>query len=241
MDPNTGNTLANRRLRALLFDTASVSTKTIDDTFERIQHFASLTGGQDLVIVFLLNPPRDSSFISAKELAKASHDGIAQQDAIRAYSKIQAEMVNRPEIPYIPILPTSTLEGLSNILEKYIARVTSKTPEPKASTTPFALLQQCTANQPMSDQTAYNLTDIFSNLKDLAAACTSVSSAPNSSSPSARAASTQVSSINEFGTEFGTQSSDITAASKLKELRGLIGQQECQDIIDFWKEEWTVQ
>ena len=236
-DARTGHTISTRQLRALLLSRSAVADEKLRATFERIEHFASLTGGEDLVFIFLLNPPPASTFVSAKDLSEANNNDMADTDAIAAYSKLQAELINHADIPHIPVLPILTVANLSETISKHTTALQSQPPKQRApATSSFSLLKLCTANPPMSEQTAYVLSDLFKDLKDLAFACSTVSSAPNSSSPSARAAGFPSS----FSYDINTQSSDSNAASRLKRLRDLIGEQECHDIIDFWKEEWTL-
>lgn len=227
-------------LRVLLLSRSAVSDLKLKETLDRIQHFSPLTGGQDLVIVFLLSAPKDTSFTSAKELTRNTISDAAEEDAIVAYSRLQAEMVNLAEIPYIPIRPIITMNELPTTIEKHVAASKAQPPKAKPSSTPFELLKLCTANPPMSESTAYIISEIFADLKDLSSACSVISSAPNSSSPSARASAFQSSQIYDFDTVLSTQSTGSDAARKLKRLRDLVGEQECQDIIDFWKEEWLL-
>ena len=240
VDPSTGHTLVTRKLRVLLLAPSALSDEKLSNTIERIEHFASLTGGQDLAIVFLLNPRPVSSFLSTKQLVAEGADRDSKQDGIFSYSKLQAEMINHTEISYVPILPLAQVEGLSELLTKHAANLARSTPKQNGTATTLELLQFCTANPPMSQQTALILSDLFPNLKDLATACSSVTSAPNSGSPSVRAPSSQADGIYDLGLGMSTQNSDSSTKGKLKRLRDLCGDQECRDIVDFWKEEWTV-
>lgn len=241
VDQSNGNTTLTRRLRVLLLSPSAVADKQLIDTVTRINHFASLTGGQDLAIVFLLNPPSDARFVSARQQTMSGGDQRAEVDGVYAYSKLQAEMINHAEIPHAPILPLAKLDGLSVLLRKHVANLSRIQPKQHASATQLDLLQLCTASPPMSQQTAYILSDLFPSLRDLATACTSVTSAPNSSSPSARAASSQTNDFYDLGLSMGPQSSDSTANNKLKRLRDLVGDQECRDVVDFWKEEFVLE
>ncbi|KAK5120359.1 hypothetical protein LTR85_006298 [Meristemomyces frigidus] len=254
VDSRTGNALSTRHLRLLLLSRSAVAETKLDDTIKRIQHFASLTGGQDLAIVFLLAaPPAGSTFVSAKQLAVDTSSATASNDdteGVYAYTRLQAVLVNHADIPNLPILPLADLEGLAALLKKHVANFTrARTPQAQGTTavaTPFELLQVCTANPPMSQQTAYVLSDLFANIKELAEACTSVTSAPNSSSPSARAAALAglggVSSQMDDPYGPSTQETGLSdgAQGKLKKLRDLVGEQQCMDVVDFWREEWTV-
>lgn len=212
----------------------------MDTTFKRIQHFASLTGGEDLAIVFLLHRAPVKSFVTAKQLTTGHGENDSNVEGIHGYSKLQAEMINHSEVPYIPTLPLCKPEGLADLLKKHFTSLTRPPPNHKAMATSFELLQLCTANPPMSQQTAFILTDLFTDLRDLARACSSVGSAPNSSPPTARLATSQECDVPELSLDMSRQGADSSATHRLKRLRDLVGDQECQDIIDFWQEEWTV-
>lgn len=177
--------------------------------------------------------------------AKTVNERTAQtsgEEGMVAYSKLQAAMMDNTDIPHVPVLLLPKLDGLAETLKKHIAFLA----RPKVETAPvaaaFALLQLCTANGPMSRQTAFILSDLFANLRELARACTTVSSAPNSSSPSAKLAgdSSQVISTQASGFEPSTQLSNVGACGKLKQLCDLVGEQECAGIVEFWQEEWTI-
>ena len=240
-DPSTGNASSARLLRVLLFSRSAVSDTKLKATLERIQHFALLTGGEDLLIVFLLNPPKDSSFTFAKELSKNDVNDAANEESIVAYSKFQAEMIGQTDLPYIPVRLVLTIDELQTTIEKHITATKSQVMKARPASMPFELLKSCTVKPPLSDQTAYIISDIFADLKDLVSACSAISSAPNSSSPSARAAAFQSSQTYDLDLGRIKQSTDSDAARKLKRLRDLVGEQECQDVIDFWKTEWLLQ
>ncbi|KAK1811581.1 hypothetical protein LTR12_014074 [Friedmanniomyces endolithicus] len=241
IDPATGIATTTRHLRYLLLASSSVDQSNIGGTLDRIQHFASLTGGQDLAIVFLLQPTPAITFIPAKQLFDdASNSSRSSSDGMYAYTSLQAALMDRSDVPYIPILPLATLSTLPDLL-KWHASSRARSP-PKAISRPprsLDLLQLCTANPPMPQQTAYILTDLFPYLRDLAMACTSISSAPGSSSPSARAAASLLSSQDTEMFGMSTQASYAGGYGKLKRLRDLVGEQQCTDVVDFWREEWT--
>lgn len=242
IDQNTGNSITTRQLRLLLLSPSSVADAKLNDTVKRIRHFASLTGGQDLAIVFLLSTPKAPAFITAKQLGNGDANQSDNVEGVYAYTKLQAELLNHGDIPHVPVLPLANLEGLPSLLEQHASALTRPPSKQSAVAKPFELLQLCTANPPMSQQTAYILSDLFCSIRELAEACTSAGSAPQSSSPSARAAGLSSQIINgtyEPSQSTSTQSCDA-ASAKLKRLRDLIGDRECQDIVDFWAEEWTI-
>ncbi|KAI7265582.1 hypothetical protein KC343_g3801 [Hortaea werneckii] len=270
LGPRTGHALAARQLRFLLLSSSAVAEAQLEATIERIQRFASLTGGKDLAIVFLLaSPPPPAqptapiianSFTTARKLAQQTAQLSADSergntDGVVAWTKLQAELTNRSDIPYIPILPLSALCQLPQLVQKHVAALnTPSHPAPNQSANTFDLLQQCTSNPPMDQQTAYCLSDLFVNMEELAAACTGISSAPPSSSPSARAAArasihagshVQTDDLLDDPLTWTSQNvssgiGDDGGRMKLKRLRGLVGEKQCIDVVDFWKEEWLI-
>ncbi|KAK4890597.1 hypothetical protein LTR27_010759 [Elasticomyces elasticus] len=242
VDPTTGAAVATRCMRYLLLAPSSMDKAKIDTTLDRIQHFASLTGGHDLAIIFLLQTPPSTSFAPARELMGiASSSTSPATSGMYAYTSLQAILVDRSDIPYIPILPLANLEGLSNLLHRHSSSTARplQIKAPLKPPGPLDMLKLCTSNPPMVQHTAYVLSDLFDNLHDLAETCTDVSSPPASSSPSARAAAGCTSSQD---TEMlDAHVPDVGGYGKLKRLRDLIGEQQCAELIDFWRDEWTVE
>lgn len=253
LDPNTGDTLQTKHLRLLLLSPPSTADTKLGDTLERIQRFAALTGGQDLAIVFLLYPQKDSSFVSAKALTTSDDSSEAGANGMYAYSKFQAALFSNAAIPHVPILPLADVQGLPELLVKHAAArekaATAKsTPHlrVKGATKPptsFDLLQLCTAEPPMAKHTALVAADVFTDLGDLAAACTSVSTAPASSSPSVRASQGTSQASFSRGANLGWTHKGLRKGydEKMKRLRTLVGEKESQNLIDFWAEEWTLE
>ena len=120
VDPKSGNAISMRHLRVLLLSPSAVTEDKLDETTKRIQHFAALTGGYDLAIVFLLQPAPGTSFVSAESLLATSVVEDGNIDAIYSYSKLQVEIFGHTEIRSIPILPISKVEGLSQLLKKHV-------------------------------------------------------------------------------------------------------------------------
>lgn len=149
-------------------------------------------------------------------------------------------MINHPEIPHVPTLPISSLDDLPALLKRHIAHLTRPPLQQKPAATAFELLQMCTANPPMAQQTAFILSDLFEDLRDLVATCTAAVEVSELSSPSARGME-QMSGVFDSSDGASSQVFEASAAGKLKRLRDLVGDQECADIVDFWKEEWLLE
>lgn len=173
-----------------------------------------------------------------------------------AYTKLHALLADRVEITYLPLLPLANLEDISKLLQEHVATLKRPQISHKSAMQSSELLQLCTANPPMQRQTAYILSDLFISFRELSNASTGISSAPQFSSSSSFAAVTDTTRagrdadtgqgrlVNEPMT--GTQlSSSIAAAEsgsrKLERLQDLVGEQQCLDVVDFWRDEWMVE
>ncbi|KAF2164149.1 hypothetical protein M409DRAFT_56855 [Zasmidium cellare ATCC 36951] len=215
-----------------------MSEANLTPTIERIRRFAALTGGKDLVMVFLLYPGYSTS-------EEVSNDGMV------AYARLQAEMMNHTEIPSIPILPLPKLDGLANILKSHqIAWSTPQATNKKPSrATPFDLLRQCSNHPPMSEAAAFLLTDLFSNLREIADACTNASPDFASSSPIAgmNDKTGTIQAMDEAYEMDGTfpanntqATDDGSAHGKLEFFRDLQGDAQYRDLVEFWTVEYPV-
>jgi hypothetical protein len=213
----------------------------LPDTLDRIHRFASLTGGQDLAIVFLLNPPKSSSFISVKDLTSVENDPDASTKGVLAYAKLQACLLSRSDIPHMLILPLASVEGLPGLLLKTIAALSLKPQHTPASTTPFGMLQLSTTESPMDRQTAYFATDCFADLRELATACTEPAAESTSSSPSYGMGANTQSCVEEVHGYTGTASQEYRAEDGLRQLRGLVGERRYSELVDFWLDEWVAE
>lgn len=241
LSPNTRpDARRTRQLLALLFAPSATTEDTLSQSIERIRHFACLTGGQDLVIVFLLNPPENTLFTSAKGIGEKDTSRHSGEDGVVAYTKLRAALLDYADIPHIPILLLTSPDSLSGLMKSHIASLTKPKPKQQPQVTPLHLLQLCTANPPMPQQTAFILSDLFPNLRELAVACTTASSGPNSSSLSVRAAGLSSQVTGSQGTQVSDTEGYDRALSKIKQLRDLVGEEQCAGIVEFWREEWTV-
>jgi hypothetical protein len=240
---NTNNAERTRELRVLLLAPSWTLEAALPNTIDRIHHFASLTGGVDLAIVFLLNPPKMSSFISVKDLTSTDSDPDAGTKGVLAYAKLQASLLSRSEIPHISILPLASVEGLPGLLTKTMAALSRKPQHTPTYTTPFSMLQISTTEPPMDRQTAYFATDCFANLRELAEACTKPAAEPSSSSPSfgiGGSALSQSSVGGQLG-YIGTASQGRGTEGGLRQLRSLVGEERYNELVEFWLDEWVVE
>ena len=240
---NTNNAEPTRELRVLLLAPSCTLEAALPNTLDRVHHFASLTGGQDLAIVFLLNPPKTSSFISVKDITSNDSDPDADTKGVLAYAKLQASLLSRSDIPHIPILPLASVEGLPDLLTKTIAALSRKPQQTPASATPFGMLQLSTTEPPMDRQTAYFATDCFADLRQLAEACTEPAAEPTSSSSSFGMGGDSFSQSSTGGQlgYMGAASQGHGAEEGLRHLRGLVGEERYAELVEFWLDEWVVE
>ncbi|KAK5108851.1 hypothetical protein LTR62_007741 [Meristemomyces frigidus] len=234
-----------RQLRILLLSPSSVADDKLESTVDRISHFASLTGGQDLAIVLLSSPSSTTASAPRKEQSNAKPD-TPTETGTYAYAKLQATLLDHSgSVPYIPIILVAHLFNLPEVLRKHVSALTRPPlPLQDQPTSPFKLLHHCTMAPPMTQRTAYYISDLFVNLRELAWACSSVSSVPNSSSPSARAAGARdglLSSQDTLMLDTRALMPELAAASKLKQLRDLVGEEQCRAVVEFWREEYVLQ
>jgi hypothetical protein len=208
----------------ILLSPTSTTAANSPHTLDRIHHFAGLTGGQGLIIVFLL-------FQSSGNTTNASIDPTL------AFTQLQASLLPRTDIPYIPILPISTLVDLPDLLLKHASALSHRHQQPLAPfkniPKPLELLELATTEPPLDRETVYSVTDCFANLRELAMACTE---------PGADLRGLQQSSdgFEELRSE-GGHGKVATATERLRELRDLTGGQKFNEISDFWAEEWVVE
>lgn len=192
--------------------------------------------------MFLLNPPKTSSFISVKDLTLPDSDPDAGTKGVLAYARLQASLLSRSEFPNIPILPLASVEGLAELLKKTIAALSCKVQHTPAHTNPFGMLQLSTTEPPMDRQTAYFATDCFADLRELAEACTESTAEPTSSSPSFMGGiSFSQSSARGQGSYMGTVSQGRGATEGLRQLRSLVGEERYSELVEFWLDEWVVE
>lgn len=94
----------------------------------------------------------------------------------------------------------------------------------------------------MDRETAYFTTDCFDSLQDLAvASCTAPAAEPTSSSPSFGAGELSQSSSMGHQGHLGHASQETRAEERLRQLRGLLGEQRYGELVEFWLDEWVVE
>nr|OQO30578.1 hypothetical protein B0A51_01204 [Rachicladosporium sp. CCFEE 5018] len=211
---------ATRQLRVLLLSPADTTQDTLPGSLIRIERFIALTGGVDLVIVFLLccSPISISSVTTS----------IA---GLEGYTAMQAALFAQP---HPPILSVATLAALPTLLLRHAAALAQPVRSPKPTATSFELLQLCTAasaeqGQAMDQHSAFRTTDVFSSVPALAQALSNrheVAALRESSSPALTIPGL-----------LGYRDDSV----RLRELRSIVGEVEFANLVDFWAEEWVVE
>lgn len=217
-------------MRFLLLSPSCVSKSIITNTITRIKHFAALTGGVNLAIVCLLHPPPHASFASSKKLVEAP---TGDTTGVFAYSTLQSTLFAEHEIPTIPILPLAKVKGLADVLSTFVAALEGPSlPLPTPKTMPFDLLQLCTVEPPMDRQTAFLTTDVFPNLRELAAACVTTLPSQSFDSPGLN--------LHSLGP---AQSSGNMRENegRLDALHRLVGPEQAGYMMEFWTEEFVAE
>ncbi|KAL9062419.1 MAG: hypothetical protein Q9157_008937, partial [Trypethelium eluteriae] len=165
-------------MRILLLSPSSCNPQAnLSATLSRVERLAHKTGSRDIAIVFLLSRAR-TGFASARDLVSTTaatstaHHNAAEQshDGIAAFTVLQAELLLRPEMSMIPVLPLPTLQSLVPVVKQYVSSLTR--PPPSLSPAPglhaqtgqaatredvdsdvVQLLARCTVRPPLSRQT----------------------------------------------------------------------------------------
>lgn len=215
----------------------------IEATLERIEHFTHLTN-EPIAIIFVLCPPPDISFQTAKQLVNdspLSDNPLPTRVGILAYTKLQVELMDHA-FPNISVLPLAKLSCLPDLIKNHIAALTMPPPVKPQQSDIYPLLSTCALN---NQQSAFILSDTFCSLKEIAeASLAEMDTAQDSSSPTAIAAFADGVLSQMAGDWAGdvTMSSDHASGNvfKLKMLQSLVGEQEKENLMEFWRQECSL-
>ena len=241
-----------RKLRFLLLSPNSVAATTLEGTLERVERFVALTGGSDIAIAFLLQPRAATASMTAKQVVEDT-ETASSPNGLQRFTSLQAKLAGRTDIPYVPLLPLSCLEKLPDLLTRHKSNLQPpphRLPSPRSA--PSQLLRYCSAAPPLPDSTTFFVADIFTSYRDLARACIAAAlGPPESSSPQwTEAVSSQRMQIQTLSQiEAGSsqtiaaqsEGTDRDALSKLQRLRLLVGEEQYQNVVQFWREEWVLE
>ncbi|KAL1383785.1 hypothetical protein HDK64DRAFT_40443 [Phyllosticta capitalensis] len=204
---NRGNVLV------LIVTPGSVEPERLATTVERVRRFATLKGGNDSAILFLLQPlgktiPTyflDGGVGRTVPVLPASRDPSPIEPYDRFKTALDANSISAP-----PILLAPSNQSVEPVLKAFIGGQQSTHPPSFAESfnTALDILPHCTAaTEPLDRETIFCLTDLFPCLRDLAYSSTD----------------------------------DKEAQELLKGMNKIVGQQAVQDVIDFWREEWVAE
>jgi hypothetical protein len=142
-----------------------MSEERLPATIARIQHFIALTGGLDVAIVLSLSTSKP--FSSAKDLLNTPEvDGM---DGLSSYTRLQAQLMTRPELAWVPILPLVKLDGIVELIKTHAQSISRPKPKPSSAIRPLDMLAHC-ACDPLPPLAVNLASDVFSSLSDVAQA-----------------------------------------------------------------------
>ncbi|KAL9093865.1 MAG: hypothetical protein Q9165_003788 [Trypethelium subeluteriae] len=239
------STAPARRIRILLLSPSSCDPQAnLSATLSRIERLGHKTGGRDIAIVFLLSRAR-TGFASARELvsitnttstahldaAEQSHDGTA------AFTALQAELLLRPEMSMIPVLPLPSLQSLVPVVKQYVSSLARPPPSLSPASGLRAptgqmmsrvdvdsdvvqLLARCTVRPPLSRQTVYVVSDLVPSLRALARCAIW---------------------CGESGSEGMSEGEEEVVGEQMRRLREFLGEDEVRGMMEFWLRGWAVE
>ncbi|KAK3081385.1 hypothetical protein LTS18_007226 [Coniosporium uncinatum] len=156
-----------RTLRLLIFTPTTLNPSNHDTTLARIQHFAALTGGRDIAVIFLLAP--QSSPTTDQSASNATH-----ATPMHAYSALQVALFTASadgRIPSIPVLPCPAPTSLPKVLQAFTDGLASAPAQIRAVERKYRvnaaldLLPHCTVDGVMREEASLAMTDLFADLR----------------------------------------------------------------------------
>ncbi|KAK2734733.1 opa3 domain protein [Colletotrichum kahawae] len=133
-----------RSLRLVLLSSADLDGQT---TEQRVERLANLEGGSNAAVIFLVDPLGQ------------------KKDPMEAFMKLQIQMLDKHDIPLIPLASASDLPGALAALR---SSAQQPPPQPQQST-PLSLLQHMTAGRPLTEHAANLLSELVRSPAEVAA------------------------------------------------------------------------
>ncbi|CAD0092779.1 unnamed protein product [Aureobasidium vineae] len=199
-----------------------MSEHRLPATIARIQHFVALTGGLDVAIILSLSA--SNPFSSAKDLM--NNRRIDDMEGVRSYALLQAEIMTRPELAWVPILPLAKLDDIVKLVKTYVQSISRPKPKPSSAVRPLDMLAHCSPDRPLPTLAVNLASDVFSSLRDVVQ----------------NALTHQTSSFLHDSGEIA--SSDDSLQSHQSPF-GVLAEQLDKDIvesmIEFWLEDWAIE
>ncbi|KJY02411.1 hypothetical protein TI39_contig53g00020 [Zymoseptoria brevis] len=244
------STTPPRVLRLLLLTPASTTPENLEGTMRRIEHLTHLTGGVDVAAIFLLNPTgsatktaappkRDAvqGFVSASTLPLPLPSNMSTAaDAFQAYDTMQSTLLTHPAVVTIPLLPLADTDKLSHLLSECQARFSrpEKVVVPgRAEATARNLLRESILTPSPQDRGFEDrgletdvpavIGDVFGDLKGVVGWCVGPEDASGG-----------------YGdVEMGGEDGEDEEAGVV--LRGILTEEQIEEVKGWWKEEWIAE
>ncbi|KAG9993203.1 hypothetical protein KCU78_g19006, partial [Aureobasidium melanogenum] len=216
------NTKPKHVLRLLLLSPNNMSEEQLPATIARIQHFVALTGGLDVAIILSLSA--SEPFASAKDFLNASE--IDSMEGVSSYARLQAELMTRTELIWVPILPLAKLDGIVELIKTHAQLISRPKPKPSSALRPVNMLAHCTTDPPLPSLAVNLATDAFSSLSNVAQAATTYYT---SSSP------------HDCGVVASSDDSLQSHLGPFSVLKEQSGPEIVANMLDFWVTEWAIE
>ncbi|KAH0385749.1 hypothetical protein KCU92_g3289, partial [Aureobasidium melanogenum] len=192
-----------------------MSEERLPATIARIQHFVALTGGLDVAIILSLSASKP--FYSAKDLLNASE--IDSSDGIRSYARLQAELMTRTELAWVPILPLAKPDGIVELIKTHAQLISRPKPKPSSALSPVDMLAHCTTDPPLPSLAVNLATDAFSSLSNIAQAAVPY----------------------DFRGAASSDDSSQSHPGPFSVLEEQLGLEIVANMVDFWVTEWVIE
>lgn len=218
---------APRHLRLLLLSPRSTLAFQLEETINRVLHFASLTGGIDIALVLLLHAAPATT--TARAMASSVSAPASGTEGVHAYARLQAALLARPDIPSIPLLPMANLQDLPDLIKSYAQAPKGKLSAvvPWQNVSAIDLLAFCTVNPPLSRWALDLTSDLFSSIADVAEAAALARAGKGSGGAFVHSLEDSILS-NELVRDAGGLGDEFTV------LRDQLGQGQIERMVEFW-------
>ena len=200
-----------KQLRVLFVSTASVSGAGLAETLVRIEHLASISGGNHIAIVYSLQDT-------------ANTHKSDQDPPTFGLAKLQSEFLASATLPTVPILLVNDFKDLSKVVKTHCMAL-NRPAKVETMSRAVVTLPYCKVGPPLDDFATSITSELFHSLKDLCYAL--MSSKAGLTSEDARF-------VDSPG---AVQASD----ARLDVLRHQLGHDVLAAMMEFWSDELCVE